>query len=307
MLDLVLEVAVRGRHHAGIERDLLVSADRTHRALLQHAQELGLHLHRHLADLVEHDRARACLEEQPLARDLRIRERAADMAKQLALEQIRRHRAAIDRDKRLATTRGRERVKRPGNELLAGSGLAGHEHRRVVAGDAADHVPQLAHRGRITEDPVDRPVDDLFDREPLHLAGEREVLHRAIDRQLQRIGLHGLRDEVVRPRAHRCDRDVEPAVPGEHQRRDIGVAREQLLTQLDARHARHLHVRHDHVDAIPSEVLERGRSRQDCFARVAPLPQHIAEQERGVLFVVDNEDPCGAATGLGHGYVTILA
>ena len=59
LVDLGLEVAVRGRDDAGVERLLLVAADRADGALLEGAQELRLHVDGHLADLVEEDRALA--------------------------------------------------------------------------------------------------------------------------------------------------------------------------------------------------------------------------------------------------------
>ena len=57
LLDLGLEIAVGRGDDARLERHLLVAADRAHLALLEHAQQLDLHLERHLADLVEEDRA----------------------------------------------------------------------------------------------------------------------------------------------------------------------------------------------------------------------------------------------------------
>ena len=68
LLDLGLEVAVGRGDDARLERHLLVAADRADLALLEDAQQLDLHLERHLADLVEEDRAGAGLHEQTCAR-----------------------------------------------------------------------------------------------------------------------------------------------------------------------------------------------------------------------------------------------
>ena len=68
LLDLGLEIAVGRGDDARLERHLVVAADRAHLALLEHAQQLDLHLERHLADLVEEDRAAAGLHEQAGAR-----------------------------------------------------------------------------------------------------------------------------------------------------------------------------------------------------------------------------------------------
>src|ERR1019366_1546780 len=56
LLDLVLQVAVGRGDDPRVERDLRVAADRAGGALLQRAQELGLHAHGHLGDLVEEER-----------------------------------------------------------------------------------------------------------------------------------------------------------------------------------------------------------------------------------------------------------
>src|ERR1041384_2441176 len=98
--DLGLEIAVRRRDDAGVVRDLLVTADRPHRSLLECAQKLGLHAERHLADLVEAQRATAGLQEQSLARSACVGKRALDVSEQLALEQRLGDRRAVDRDER---------------------------------------------------------------------------------------------------------------------------------------------------------------------------------------------------------------
>src|SRR5690242_20661366 len=84
-----LEIPVRRRDEAEVDLDLLRAADATEAARLEHVQELRLELRRQLADLVE--------KECPAVRDLdqsalalaRIRERAALIAEQLCLQQMR--------------------------------------------------------------------------------------------------------------------------------------------------------------------------------------------------------------------------
>ena len=49
---------MRGHHHAHVHGDRPVAADALHLAFFQHAQQLGLHDQRHVADLVEEERAR---------------------------------------------------------------------------------------------------------------------------------------------------------------------------------------------------------------------------------------------------------
>ena len=84
--DLVLEVPVGGRQDPRVERDLGVSADRPDRALLEGAQELGLHSRRHLPDLVQEEGSSGGLQEEPSSRLAGVGEGALHVTKQLALE-----------------------------------------------------------------------------------------------------------------------------------------------------------------------------------------------------------------------------
>ena len=75
-----------------VEGHLARAADGADHALLQRAQELGLQAERHLADLVEEERAARRLDEEARAARLRVGEGAAHVAEQLALEQRLGHR-----------------------------------------------------------------------------------------------------------------------------------------------------------------------------------------------------------------------
>ena len=290
LVDLGLEIAVGRGDHAGLERDLLVAADRADLALLQHAQQLDLHLDRHLADLVEEDRAGAGLHEQPGARPLGVGERAADVTEQLALEQRRRHRRAVDRDERLVAAR-RQVVKRAGDQLLAGAGLAGDQHGGVAVGDPADHLDRLADRGARAGDAVDRRVacghlcaGGVTSRLRIRCSSAR------LDRDREGVDLHRLGDEVVRAGADRGDRGVEAALAGEHERQEIRIALAQLLAELDAGHAGHLDVGHHDVGRIRPQVLEALLCGVDGIDVEAALAQAIAQQDGGVVVIVDDQD-----------------
>ena len=89
-------------------------------ALLQHAEQPRLRLHRHVADLVEEERAAFRLLEAPGGARLRAGEGAALMAEQLRFDQVARDRRHVDGDERpvapLAVVMQRAR-----DELLAGA------------------------------------------------------------------------------------------------------------------------------------------------------------------------------------------
>ena len=65
-------------------------------AFLQHAQQLGLHVGRQIADFVEKERAAVGQLETALAHRDRAREGAALVAEELGLDQRRRERRAVD-------------------------------------------------------------------------------------------------------------------------------------------------------------------------------------------------------------------
>src|SRR5205814_8736828 len=92
-------------------------------SLLEHPQQLRLHGGRHLADLVEQDRATRGRFEQPALVMRRPGEGAATMAEELALEERLRQRRTVDGDEGLAGPRAR-RVDAARHQLLAGAGLA---------------------------------------------------------------------------------------------------------------------------------------------------------------------------------------
>ena len=152
---------MRRRDDARVHRDLRAAAEARDDALLQHAQELGLHVERHVADLVEQDRAAGGeLELARVALGARAREGALLVAEQLGLEQVPRHRGAVDADERLVRAR-------PGgvnglrDDLLAGAALAvdedvgvdgrgalGHDDGALQAGALADDVVKAVARPR---------------------------------------------------------------------------------------------------------------------------------------------------------------
>ena len=79
----LLEVLVRGRDHAHVGLDLLMAADAVEGAVGEHAQQARLQLGRHVADLVEEERAAFGLLEAAAALLLRAGEGAALVAEEL--------------------------------------------------------------------------------------------------------------------------------------------------------------------------------------------------------------------------------
>ena len=95
--DRLLQIAMTGGDHAGVERDVPRAAQPLHHPFLEHAEEPCLHLHRHVADLVEEqcpapgDLELSCVPAAP-----RAGEGASLVPEQLALEQVPRDGGDVD-------------------------------------------------------------------------------------------------------------------------------------------------------------------------------------------------------------------
>src|SRR5205807_2542720 len=116
----LLQVLVRGGDDAHVRLYLLVAADAVDRAVGEHAQQPRLQLRRHVADLVEKQRAALGLLEAPAPLLLRAGERAALVAEELRLEQVFRARRGVDRDERARRARTMP-VQGARHKLLSGS------------------------------------------------------------------------------------------------------------------------------------------------------------------------------------------
>ncbi len=120
-------------------------------------EQLDLQRQRHLADLVEEQRALARRDEEPLVRLHRRRERAADVAEELALEQRLGNRAAVDRHEGRVVSRAFG-VHRARDQLLAGSALAGDQHVARRARGQGDLLVERADRVALADERARRPA-----------------------------------------------------------------------------------------------------------------------------------------------------
>src|SRR5262245_40551595 len=127
--DAPLEVPVAGGDHAHVDSGGARGANAVEALVLKDPEQLALVLRTQLPHLVEEHRAPVGLLEVPPSVPGGPREAAADVAEQLALEQLRRDRGHVDRDEGGIGART-EAVGRPREQLLAGSWLASDEDRQ---------------------------------------------------------------------------------------------------------------------------------------------------------------------------------
>jgi len=256
---------------------------------LQRAEELRLHVERHLADLVEEQRALVRLHEEAGALGLGIGERALGVAEKLALEKRVGHRRAVDGDEPAFAARA-HRMDAPCDELFARAGLAVHEHRCVPGRDARNHLLYALHRRARPHHPRGglREVDRVA--QPFELDAQPVVLDGPADGQRDELRLDGLGQKIVCARAHRGDGRVEAAFAGDDDDGQTGPRPPNPLAQFDSAHSGHAEIGHDAVEFLVLDMLEphlRGCARHDGGA--LPLEREL-EKLTYVGLVIDYEN-----------------
>ncbi len=135
--------------HVGLAVD--ATADAPHAPALERAQQAWLQIERQLGHLVQKERASLrSLEGPRMGRD-GAREGSALVPEELALREVGGHRAAVEDDER-APRAGAAFVQRAGEHVLAGAGLSDQRHGDVGPRDAFEHVEDLVHRRRASDD-----------------------------------------------------------------------------------------------------------------------------------------------------------
>ena len=212
-----------------------VAADRPVLALLQHAQELGLQVRRHLPDLVEQQRAALGHLEQAFLVHRGAGERALLVTEQLRLDQVLRDRRAVDLDERALVPLAVE-VNRVGDELLAGAVLALQENVRLARRDALDQVEELLHLLALADHVLELVAVLQARLELLVLVDERLLLDRLLELVQETFGIDRLLEEVERPRFHRFDRLRNIPLAGDDNHPGFGIELLEPTNQLDAVH-----------------------------------------------------------------------
>ena len=133
---------------------LLARTDALELVFLQNAQQLRLSKERHLADLVQKERAALRhLDLTDLAALFRARERALLIAEEFAFKEIVGDARAVDGDERILVAAALL-VDGTGDELLTGTRLTRDEHRRGAVGDALDDLLHMGDGWTRADDPL---------------------------------------------------------------------------------------------------------------------------------------------------------
>src|SRR5215218_1677 len=194
LLDALRERLVGGGENARVAPQLGGAAEATEGPLLEHLEQLRLHLGDDLADLVEEEGAAPGDLEQPALGLLRVGEGAALVPEQLTLEEGGAERRAVHFDEGLCRAR-RALVDTASDEALASTRLADDEHRHVVvAGGELDQPLQRRAAGAGVGDRAELVATPRAQHRDL--APQPHELRGPRHGDAERLKVHGLLEEV---------------------------------------------------------------------------------------------------------------
>ena len=233
VVEVLAEAAARGRiaeidlgrrDHAQVEPPPFVGAERLDLAGLEHAQELDLDRRRAGLDLVEEQRAAVRVLDPADALAVGTGEGSGLVPEELALEHRLGQRAAVERDE-VARLPPAPVVQQPRHHLLARAGLAEHQHVDVGVGDLADRLAQPPDaRGVADQRQVGRRLGRRRAQPPV-LEHQPPLLGGVGDGGGEALAVERLGDEVVGAVLQRRHRQLDVAVPGHEQHRQLAVER----------------------------------------------------------------------------------
>ena len=241
-----IQVDIGRADEAEVDVHDAIAANRPVLALLQNAQELGLEIRRHLADLVEQQRAPLGHLEEAFLVQRRARERALLVAEELRLDQIFGDRRAVDLDERplrpLAVV-----VDGVGDQFLARAVLALDEDVRLARRDALDELEQILHLLALADDVVEPVpiVQPLF--QLLVLVEERLLLDGLLELVEQAFGVDRLLQEIERAGLDRLDGPRDVALAGDDDDFRFRIELLELAHELDPVDVGEHHIGDDRV------------------------------------------------------------
>ena len=278
-------IAIGRRDDAHINRHVVLAAEAGDHAVFQRTQQVDLQLRGHLGDFVEEQGAALGAFEVPGVRLRCAREGAAFMTEQLAAEQVRRDRTAVDRDE-LAFAPAAV-VDRARDQFLAGAALAMQEHGHVVPRDPLDVLEQRDHRRAVPDHAA-----ELVARGRMRACVQARTLEQPVD------GIRAQRlDQIVDDRqAHRAHRRVHAGMAGDDG--DLAQGRQiHLVEQLHAVSIGQVQIENGQIEIAAARQAAGLAQGARAAHRTVAEHREIRQQRLELEVVIDDKNP---ALALAH-------
>ena len=275
--DHLLEAPMRGRDHPGVDGALARLSDAAHRALLQHAGELGLQRQAHVADLVEKERAAFGLLEASGRALAGAGKGALLVVEEFALDQFAGDRGHVDGDEG-AIAPAPVIMQRAGDEFLAGTALARNHDREIRLHQPREHAVDVLHRRRT---PDQRDLLVLF-RRLARDGGLARCRHRAVHHADQFVEVEGFRQIFVSAALRRRDRRLQRVLRAHDDNRKVRPRALDARDEIEGIFVGHDHVGDDEIAlalAHPAPQRRRVAGRTHLVADPAErLVEHGADR-----------------------------
>ena len=229
--DFGAKIAIGGGNEAHIDLLDFGRADPLNFAVLDDAQQLGLHGQGSLADFIQEHRAAIGVLEEARASIRGAGEGAADMAEQLTLQKgVDQGGAVADRQALLADRA--DLVDGAGHEFLARASGAHEENIGVVAGNLAREVEDFEHGGAFADNTVEFEVfEELF----LQRADAAALIVKGgnlVEGALQTDVIDGFGKEIGGAAADGLESVVEGVIGGHDNEVDAGITAQRTVKKL---------------------------------------------------------------------------
>ena len=247
--DFLLEVPVGGGDDSNVGFQGLIATDAGELAFLQHAQDFGLHMHRHFADLIQEQGAAVALFKAAHPHGGGSGEAAFFMAEEFTFQQAFRDGGAVDRDKGFAGAQA-VALDGAGDDFLAAAALARDHHRSIRAGYAADNFEDALHGLRTADHHAIPEVKVGLGRgglgKPHGLAGFQRAFHQGA--QIKGQGF--LAEKIKGPQLHGLDHRIGRGKGRAQHHHGVGVGLADALQDFDAIHRFEVKFRDDQIRTL---------------------------------------------------------
>ncbi len=253
---------------------------------------------RHLADLVEEQRAPVGLLEAAFAAALGAGERALLVAEELGFHQRLGDRRTVEADERALAARAVD-VQRTGDDLLACPGLAADQHGGLRRRHLGDRVQQPQHGRAAADDAAALEASRQLGAQRAVLRLQPGVLHGAFERDAQLVEVERLGEVVVRPLLESGHGRLDRGEGGHDDDRDGRVDRLDGRECLEPRHLQHAHVHQHQVVGPLADPADGGLAVVRLGDFVAPAADQGAQHGAvGRVVIHDQNGMACAHAGL---------
>ncbi len=284
--DFVFEILVRGGHDADIHLDRFGRTHRLQTLFFQRAQDFGLRLERHVADLVEEQSAAV----GPLElTDLVLQhagETALAMAEQLAFDHLFGNGGAVDLDEGVVGARAGG-MDRAGDQFLARTAFSKDQDAAIGGGHELQLLPQRLHRNAFADDAIALTAGQLAE-----LGLQFVLLQGVVDHHRDLFNGQRLFEEIEGAELGGADGGFDGAVAGNHH--NFGTVRGGDLLNVSEGFqtidAREPDIQQDNVVAMVREFFQALLAGFDGFAGESLVFEYAGERFANPRFIVNNQD-----------------